>query len=105
MATLLALISTSVLSALCMTGIVWMLGHFIQEIRFLIERSSQGIAGAALQLGVYVLPNLQLLNFRDRLHVPPGISPEPLGMALLYAPLYAALCLAFTYALFRRKEF
>ncbi|MFH1724758.1 MAG: ABC transporter permease subunit [Elusimicrobiota bacterium] len=104
-ATLLALISTSVLSALLMTGIVWVLGHFIMEIRFLVERGA-GSAAKTLAPLIYVLPNLQILNFRDRLHVPEAVLPgEPLVSGLLYAVVYSAACMAFTLALFRRREF
>ncbi|TBR24612.1 hypothetical protein EPO15_03785 [bacterium] len=103
-ATLLALISTSVLSAMTMTAIVWVLGHFVGEIRFLAERSA-GILPALISPAAYILPNFALLNYRDRLDIPGAGLGEPLLWGFLYAVAYAAVCLGLTAALFRRKEF
>lgn len=103
-ATLLALISTSVLSAMTMTGIVWVLGHFVAELRFLAERGT-GLVTAFVAPAAYVLPNFALLNYRDRLHAAPGGAGEALVWGLLYALLYSAVCLGLTAALFRRREF
>ncbi|MBI5596064.1 MAG: ABC transporter permease subunit [Elusimicrobia bacterium] len=103
-ATFLALISTSVLSAMTMTGIVWVLGHFVGEIRFLAQRT--GSASAVLLVPVtWLLPNFSLLNYRDRLHAAGGGLSEPLLAGMLYAVLYAAVCMGLTSAVFRRKEF
>lgn len=101
LATLLALVSTSVLSGLLMTGVIWTLGHFAGEMRFLLAR--EALSAKVFSLIVYLVPNLQLFNFRDRLGHP-GAS-EAVLLALGYAPLYAAACLALTMALFRRREF
>ena len=103
-ATLLALISTSVLSAMTMTAVIWVLGHFVHEIRFMAERGA-GPATALLVPIAYVLPNFALLDYRDRLHVPGAALGEPLLWGFLYALLYSAVCLGLTAALFRRKEF
>lgn len=103
-ATLLALISTSVLSAMTMTGVIWVLGHFVAEIRFLAERS-QGLVTGLVAPAAYVLPNFALLNYRDRLHLPGAGLGEPLLWGFLYALTYAAVCLGLTAALFRRREF
>lgn len=105
LATLLVLISTSVLSALCMTAIAWLLGHFTGEIRFLIGQKG-GLTAITFKLLISVIPDLQVFNFRDRLHVPEGVmAAEPLWAALLYAPIYATACLLFAMALFRKREF
>lgn len=105
-ATLLAMISTSALSSLCMTGISWMLGHFVFEMRFMITQVAHGLGARALYALVTVVPNLQMLNFRDRLGIADatggGVSPF---LAAAYAAVYAAACLAGTWALFKRKEF
>ena len=103
-ATLLALISTSVLSAMTMTGIVWVLGHFVPEIRFLAQRS-QAAAAKLLLPAVYLLPDFSRLNFRDHLHLPGGGLAGTLVWGPLYAAGYALVCLTLTAALFRRKEF
>jgi ABC-type transport system involved in multi-copper enzyme maturation permease subunit len=100
LASLLSLLSTSVLSGLLMTGILWVLGHFVEEIRFLSGRL--GPLGKSLSALVYLVPNLQLFNFRDRLS---EASAEPWAFALLYAALYCGACFAGTLLLFRKREF
>ena len=104
LATLLVLISTSVLSALSMTTIAWLLGHFTGEIRFLISQKG-GATGMIFKVIISIIPDLQMFNFRDRLHISESImAGEPISAALLYAPVYAAVCLAFASALIRKKE-
>ncbi len=103
-ATLLALISTSVLSAMTMTGIVWVLGHFVPEIRFLAHRSHAAAAKLLLP-AVYLLPDFSRLNFRDHLHLPGTLWTGALFGGPLYAAAYALVCLGLTAALFSRKEF
>lgn len=102
LAVLLTLVSTSVLSALVMTGIVWMLGHFVTEMRYLLLLKSSSAGAKIMGAFIFVVPNLQLFNLRDRLGT--GVI-EPLLAALLYAPLYASACLGGALALLRRREF
>lgn len=103
LATLLALSTTSAQTALTITAIVWTLGHFIPEIRFLSGRS--GAAGALLAGASRLLPNLQLLNYRDRLDVPGGaLAAAPGWLGPAYAAAYAGLCLGAAYLFLRRKE-
>jgi len=105
-ATLLTMISTSVLSALCLTGISWMLGHFVFEIRFMATQALAGASAKALYVMAYVVPNLQLFNFRDRLGIPDatggGVS---FLFALSYCLVYSAACLGGAWGIFRRREF
>lgn len=105
-AMLLAMISTSALSSLCLTGITWMLGHFVFEMRFMVTQAVSGPAARALFGLIYVVPNFQLLNFRDRLGIPDAAGGgASVPLAILYTAAYAGACLAGTWALFRKKEF
>lgn len=105
LASFLALFSSSVLTALGITAILWTLGHFLPEIRFM---TLQGPRGAALPLTAlsYFLPDLQLLNYRDRLAAA-SFAPRELSLAagLAYAASYAAAWLAAARFLLRKKEF
>ncbi|OGR57815.1 MAG: hypothetical protein A2X36_01500 [Elusimicrobia bacterium GWA2_69_24] len=103
-ATLLALISTSVLSAVLMTSILWTLGHFMAEIRFLAARA-EGAASGLLYPVIALLPDLGLLNYRDRFHAAANLTPDPLYLGVCYALAYSAACLALAVVLFRRREF
>ena len=102
-ATFFALFSTSALSALVITAIVWALGHFVAEMTFLARGG--GWLAAPLAVVTRLLPDLQLLDFRDRLGVPsPPAAGEPVLFAAAYAAVYCAACLALAYALIRRKD-
>lgn len=106
LATFLALFTTSALSALALTAVFWTLGHFIPEIGFLAGQPSRGPWLKPLAAVALFLPNLDLLNFRDRIGIPQAVFPaEPLLGAVLYALAYSSACLILGYALFRKKEF
>lgn len=99
----LSLLSTSVMSALTMTGILWALGHFTEEIRFLTAHPHTPI-GWVLHYVNPLLPDLQAFNFRD--FVPAaGAAPWTAATAAGYLVIYSGACLLFAYALFRNKEF
>lgn len=96
----LSLASSSILTALVIAMILWTLGHFLPEIRFMIRWTSQGSILAPLTALSYVIPDLQLLNLRDRLS-----GCAAFGRALAYASCYASVWLALAVARLKRKEF
>ncbi len=103
--TLLALSTTSPLSALTMTGILWTLGHFIQELNFLARRLGESTASWPLLALLRLLPNLELLNFRDRIALPEALgTSSPVLFGLIYSLAYSAACLLLAQALIRRKD-
>jgi ABC-type transport system involved in multi-copper enzyme maturation permease subunit len=98
----LALASSSILTALVITMILWTLGHFLPEIRFMIRwnAGAQGAISVPLTALSYVVPDLQLLNLRDMWERPAGMV-RPVAYALAYAGVWVALAAA----RLRRKEF
>ncbi len=96
----LALFSSSILTALVIALILWTLGHFLAEIRYMIRWGAGVRLIAPLQALSYVVPDLQLLNLRDRLG-----GPQPLLAPLGYAVVYAGVWLSLAAARFSRKEF
>lgn len=95
----LALASSSVLTGLVIALILWTLGHFLPEIRFMIRWSARGVV-APLNVLSYVIPDLQLLNLRDVWARPVALA-KPIGYAVLYAAVWVSLA---SWRL-RRKEF
>ena len=94
LATFLALFTTSALSALTVTAILWALGNFIPEIAYLARKTAQPFGINVLGATSYIIPHLNLLNFRDRLDIPASILPsEPILGAVIYSCLYSAVCL------------
>lgn len=106
LATFLALFSSSALTAGVIAGIVWTLGHFLPEIRFLITHGASRPLVAPLHALSWLVPDLQLLNLRDRAAAAAVSGPEAGPAWLLgYAALYCAAWLSAAWALLRRKEF
>ncbi|MDD5629565.1 MAG: ABC transporter permease subunit, partial [Elusimicrobia bacterium] len=104
--TFLAIFSSAALTAGVISCIAWTLGHFLPEIRFLVTHGASRIAVVPLFALSYVVPDLQLLNLRDRVSAASLAGPEAgLAWALVYAVLYAAVWLSLAWALLRRKEF
>jgi len=105
LATFFSLFSTSVLSAVSFTGFLWLLGHFLPELAFIIRRS-KSVAGLLLKPTLYLIPNLQLFNLRDHFGSQ-GIllRPETFLVPVGYAASYTFVCLGLAVFLFNRKEF
>lgn len=115
LAVFLALFTTSVLSCLTITSIVWSLSHFLPEIEFMIAHKARvSVLGLPMRLMTYLLPNLQLYNLRDHLEVSLGSVMNtntihaldvPWGAWFLYAAVYCGVWLALSSHLLNRKEF
>lgn len=97
----LALFSSSVLTAGVFSAILWTLGHFLPEIRHLIQEGAPPAAMLPLTLLSKVVPDLQFFNLRDRL----GAAAAPLAGWLGYAAAYSLVWLGLSGVLMRRKEF
>ncbi len=104
LAVALTVFSTSALTALSITLILWTLGHFLPELRYMIAWGPSQWAIVPLRALSFVIPDLQLLNYRDQLMADAYQRP-PLWLAALYAPVYAGIWLAVARALLKRKEF
>jgi len=97
-----SLFTTSTFSAVSIAGILWTLGHFTSEAKFLVARSS-GAAALALGAGAYLTPDFQLFNARDLgAAAPPPAAP---GFLAAYLLVWMAAPYLFSFALFRKKEF
>ena len=94
--------STSMISTVTISAILWTLGHFTSEVKFLVAKAS-GAAALLLTTAAYFIPDFQLFNARDLGAEAP--APAPPGFMLAYLLLWLAapyLCSVF---LFRKKEF
>ncbi|MBI5743351.1 MAG: ABC transporter permease [Elusimicrobia bacterium] len=75
-----SLFSTSAVSTLVISGILWTAGHFVSEVRFLAGQA-HGAAALALKTGLWLLPNLQLFNARDAAGAACALGPAAFGAA------------------------
>lgn len=94
-----SLFSTSAVSTLVISGILWTLGHFMPETRFLLEKA-EGMKALALKGALLLVPNLQLFNVRDL----PGAAPLSLPALAAAAAWILGAYLASLFLL-SRKEF
>lgn len=60
----LSFISTSVITTVIISTMLWTLGHFAPETKFLIEKT-QGISQIFLKFSYLLIPNFQLYNLKD----------------------------------------
>lgn len=102
----LALASSSTPTALGLAAILWALGHFLPEIRALIQSTgaSRPVA-VAMSVLAWIVPDLQLLNVRDRLAGPAAAGNASLAAQLGYAAAYAGVWLGLARLWLGRKEF
>jgi ABC-type transport system involved in multi-copper enzyme maturation permease subunit len=92
-----SLFSTSAVSTLVISGVIWTAGHFAAETRFLAEHSP-GVKGVLLRAAIWLIPNFQLFNVRDS-----GGTLSPAAFAA--AALWTAGAGLAALALLWRKEF
>lgn len=97
-----SLVATSTVSTVAITGILWTLGHFTSEAKFLVARSS-GASAPVLKAVAYLIPNFQLFNARDLGAAAPAAASA--GFLAGYLLLWLIVPYLFSLLLFRKKEF
>jgi ABC-type transport system involved in multi-copper enzyme maturation permease subunit len=95
-----SLFSTSAVSTMVISGILWTAGHFASETRFLAERAP-GAASSVLKAVLWLIPSLQLFNARDASGSACSLPPAAF---LAAAAWMLAACLGSLWLL-SRKEF
>jgi len=87
------------------TFAVYFVGHLSGDLRMLAAMSPSPAVKALTQFLYYVLPNLTNFNIRGEVVHDVLLSPQALGLAMLYAILYAATTLMVSVFIFARKDF
>jgi ABC-type transport system involved in multi-copper enzyme maturation permease subunit len=100
-----SLFSSSGVVALVFTFFIWTAGHFMEEVRFLVEKMTSAPLKIAVEAAYFVLPHFQYLNARDLQVVLEGQVSKFVLEGSLYAFLYSSAALLFAFAAFRKKEF
>ncbi len=101
----LSLFASSGVTAMVFTFFIWITGHFVMEMRFLISRIDDTATRWVFKAVYYMIPHFQFLNARDLWSL---VSGKWLSFVLEgtgYALLYSAIVFAGSILLFRRKEF
>ncbi|MEA3307622.1 MAG: hypothetical protein U9Q34_07540 [Elusimicrobiota bacterium] len=99
----LSFISTSVITTVIISIMLWTLGHFAPETKFLIEKT-QGIAQIFLQFSYFLIPNFQIYNLKD--YYDTGVSACNNNFNVI-TYLFAWIFVTFSLSsfIFRKKEF
>lgn len=94
-----SMLTTSSFSGIIISVMIWVFGHFSQEIKHLAEKAA-GIKKFILLFFMYILPNFQLLNFRDI----PAFNSSII-LALIYFTCYSSVLILLSCLAFEKKEF
>jgi ABC-type transport system involved in multi-copper enzyme maturation permease subunit len=105
LALLVSLITTSTASSMTLTGFLWVLGHFTNEIQFMSERSANPLVKAVTEFLSYVAPNFSYFNYRDFWQATLTPPPSWFGWLGLYSVGYIGVALFLTSWIFSKKEF
>lgn len=103
LAVLFSAFSTPVLSALY-TMALYAVGQWSYDLRAFAEKFPPALGGA-LQGVAHLVPNLPVFNMRTLAAEGLPTTPEHLGVATLYAAVYAAGVLALATAVFEARDF
>lgn len=100
-----SLVFSSSITAVAFSSLVWIIGHFSQELKILSQQASFPAAKKLLTGLYYLMPNFQYLNLKDKLYIPEAVPMNIIFLVLLYSIVYTTLVLMVGIALFKRKEF
>jgi len=92
--------TTSSFSSVLISVMVWILGHFTSEMKYLLDKLA-GVKLYALKFFLFLTPNFQLFNVKDVLSSSGGDFLKP---ALYFVSYVTALYFANVFV-FRKKEF
>ena len=99
-----SLFSTSSISTIAVTFMIWVLGHFSNEIKFLSEGMTMFLSKFLMKGLYYILPNFQYLNFKDFLKCSFLFSGINIFLVIIYAVTYSVILICFSIFLFSRRE-
>ncbi len=96
-------ISTSAITTVIISIMLWTLGHFAPETKFLIEKT-QGLSQIFLKASSLLVPNFQIYNLKD--YYDSGMTTHAgnfKAISYLFAWVFATF--SFSAFIFRKKEF
>lgn len=97
-------LSSPLLSAL-FTFSVYGIGHYTNDLKTLGALSKNPFLEGITSILYYLLPNLENFNLKNELASGLSITPEALGLVLVYGLFYIFFLLVLSVLLFQKKEF
>lgn len=100
-----SMFSSSSVTAISLTAVVWILGHFSADLEYLIQKTGNALSRNIMQVFYYITPNLNLFNYRDLWGLPSPPGWNWFFWVLGYTLIYVTGCLVLSYLIFLWKEF
>ncbi|MBP7792542.1 MAG: ABC transporter permease [Candidatus Goldbacteria bacterium] len=105
-AILFSVVTTSVPACILFLFFTYVLGHLTIHLKNLVMNSGNQILKMIVDLIYYVVPNLELFNFKNKLESTYGLIDTPyVSFVLLYSILYVIVILFLSIKYFEKKEF
>lgn len=104
-ALLFSLFSTSAVSSMSFTVLIWILGHFSEELKFLGEKSANVLIKTITWVIYNITPNFSYYNYRDFWAAAQTPPASWFVWMVIYTSAYTGVCLVLSNFLFSQKEF
>ncbi len=99
-----SLVTSSSLTTITLTFLVWGLGHLTNEINFLSEKMAAPLSSFLIKGIYYIIPNFQYFNFKDFLECSFLFSKTNIFFITIYGVTYSTILIYFSMLLFSRRE-
>lgn len=96
--------STPTLSAM-FTAALWIIGHLVSDMRYWALKSQDELTRTLVDVVYYILPNLEILNVRNRVTYFIEIRWSEVLWTASYAAMYTAFILAAAVIVFSKRDF
>lgn len=105
--------SVSLLTSIAMTSqtvsvitslLVWISGHFITELQFIIKKTQSIPLKMIFNSIIYLIPNFQYLNIKDFFDSPYFVSKFSIIFGILYWLVYSSSVLTISCVVFNKKN-
>lgn len=100
-----SLVTTSSISSISVTFLIWILGHIANDIKFLSDKMTTPLSKFLMKGVYYIVPNFQYFNFKDYLESASFLSGTNIFLILIYGVGYYTILICFSVLLFSRREF
>ncbi|OGS18288.1 MAG: hypothetical protein A3J83_07055 [Elusimicrobia bacterium RIFOXYA2_FULL_40_6] len=102
---LISLFTTSAVTAMSFSVLIWLLGHFSEELKFLGEKSANLFVKAVVGVIYNITSNFSYYNYRDFWAAAQTPPVAWFGWMIIYTFAYTGICLILSNFLFSQKEF
>ncbi len=100
----LVLTMTSQTAAVITSLLLWIAGHFLTELKFMIDKINILWVKILLKIIYYLIPNFQYFNIKDFFEEQYFVSQLSIGYSILYLISYISVLMFLTIQIFKKKN-